>query len=875
MKIHRAAILVAAGFLSILPALPAQDDVLKPFRPGGAPPPEKPAQPSPEEEPKKAQPLKPFKAAEEPPKARPIQEKKPAPAPAPDPAAAPAIPKAKAVAKPEPAEQSQPDSPEPGDIVVKPGVVATSADQVQLQHADRFYSRKMWREAVPEYELYLKQFPRAAAEDRQAAYYRLAECYRQTGSLNSAKANYEAILSKFNAGEFIGYAAYRLATILYEEKDYRGALPIYRRASVRIGQPTLVSAAKFFTARCLEATGQKTEAKVTYEDLSKIVESNPYRDASRLSAGRLLAEGKRRTDAVAWLLPLAKETPNAQIKADAFTRCAQLQFELDQFDLAIESAKAALQLPEAAPWKEDLEVVIFRSLFGKKDYKSVIAKHAAGGANGLNAENRLNALIIVADSDIALGQKDAAMAIYDQIVKDFAGTPQARDASYARLRMLYENGDQRLLDEVNRFLTENPTAPQVERVSLMKAEALFKAGDYQNAVPIYEVIVRKSKNLSGDYRGEAQFKLGWCQMQLRFFQPAIESFNEFIKDNPTHTKLPTAYAQRGSALMQLKQYSAAQKDFEHLTTKYPGSKEREFGLENLALIHGQLGAPGKMASTFEILLRDFPDTSAKAKANYWIGTEAFDRKDYKKAAAPLDASRKLDKEQFFERSSLKLLGCYYSLEDLDATEKEVEYYKANGGKAETPADVIRWLGQKYFERADFEKAAKFLPELVKRKEAGGGDYLLLGRSRVKLGKFSDAVEDFNAYLALVKDPVARIAGLIEKTDALLSMKNWDSAEAAIKEGLTSATEGKYNGELRLRAAEIEAGRGNAAKAIQIFESIPVTLEDDDVNPRAIDRAIDLHKQLGHDDDVKRLDNVLRSRYPEYLQKKKRVQAAAR
>ena len=106
----------------------------------------------------------------------------------------------------------------------------------------------MYQDATQEYQRYLDQFPRTAAADRQAAYYRLAESYRNTGSLNNAKANYETLLSSYPDGEFVGYAAYRLGTILYEEKDYRGALPVYRRASVRLRQPTLIVASKFFDA---------------------------------------------------------------------------------------------------------------------------------------------------------------------------------------------------------------------------------------------------------------------------------------------------------------------------------------------------------------------------------------------------------------------------------------------------------------------------------------------------------------------------------------------------------------------------------------------------------------------------------------------------
>ena len=866
----------------------AQTDLLKPFRPDSAPPSPPPA-PA-EARPGERTPLKPFRAVEEPPKALPVKPKPATEEPPPkavpvkrppaDPPAAviseqlpaettPVRPAATARPAQRPAGTAE-ESPDPGDIVVRPNVAPTAPDQVQLQFADGYYGRKMWRDAAPEYETYLQRYPRSAPADRQAAYYRLAECYRQTGALNNARANYEAILANFSGGEFVGYAAYRLASLLYDDKDYRGALPVYRRASVRLTQPTLVNASKFFTGRCLEAVGQKAEARVQYEDLAGIAEGNPYRDASRLSVGRLLEEGRQKENALKWLLPLAKETSNAQIKADALTRAGLLQIDIGQPGSALETLNAALAMPEAAGMRNDLHVGILRALYEKKDFKGVIARYESGAANELGPEAKLNALVLVANAQRDLGNRDASMAIYDQIVRDYANTPQARDAAYARLVMLYDTGDQRLLEEVNKFLTANPGAPQVERVSLMKAEALFKAGDFENAAPIYEVVVEKSRSLSGEFKGEAAFKLGWCWMQLRQFERAVPTFTAFLKDHPVHPKVPTALAQLGSAQMQQKQYSAAQKTFDELVKKHPKAREREFGLENLALIHGQLGDPANMASTFEVLLRDFPETAAKAKAHYWIGRSAFDAKNFKKAAENLDIARQKDKEQFFERASLAILHSYYNLELIDETEKEIEHYRGNGGTAETPTDVIRWLGQKYFERGDYEKTIKHLAQLVIRKEATAEDFLLLARARAKIQKYREAVESFDSYLAIVQVPVLRVAGLIEKTDAQIGMKEWDAAEKTVKEGLTVATEGKYNGELRLRAAEIEVGRDNIDKALQIFEAIPITLDDDDICPRALERAIALRRGRGEDQEVKRLENQLRSKYPEFLQKKKKL-----
>jgi tetratricopeptide (TPR) repeat protein len=891
--------LVLACLAGLASLVGAQDEVLKPFRPGRAEPARPPANDTPATRPADGTPLKPFRGTEEPPKAQPVKPKPPKPvdveeAPIPKavpvkrpPVGDPAIPPnptkepakepMKEQAPPVPGETPKPaerpsanENPEPGDIVVKPGVTPTTPDQVQLQFADNYYARKQWRDAAPEYETFIQRYPNAPASDRQAAMYRLAEAYRQMGSVNNAKLNYDKLLSTYAGGEFVGYASYRLASLLYDEKQYREALPIYRRASVRLIQPTLVNASKFFVGRCLEAGGQKNDARMQYEVVAGITEGNPYRDASRLSVGRLLEDLKDREAALKWLLPLAKETVNPQIKAEALTRAGLLQLEVGKPDLALETMKTALALPEAAPSRNDLHVGIFKALYEKKDFKGVLERYESGTANELNAESKLNVLVVVANSHRELGQRDASMALYDQISRDYGSTPQARDASYARLVMLYDTGDQRLLEEVNKFLTDNPTAPQADRVSLMKAEALFKAADFENAALAYQEIVEKARGLKGDFKGEAAFKLGWCWMQLRQYEKALPVFTAFLKDYPLHAKVATALAQLGAAQMQLKQYSAAQKTFEELTTKHPKSKEMEFGLENLALIHGQLGDQARMAATFEKLLQTFPESAAKAKAHYWIGRAAFDRKDYKKAAPHLDQARQLDKEQFFKRASVAILICYFNMEQLEATEKEIEFYKSNGGETSTPTEVVRWVGQKYYEQGKYDNAVKHLTQLVVRKEATADDFLLLARARAKMYHYKEAVESFDSYLAIAKEPVLRVAGLIEKTDAQIGLKDWDAAEKTAKDGLVVATEGKYNGELRLRVGEIEVGRGNSTKALQIFEAIPVTLEDDDICPRALERAIQIRRNLGQDQEVKRLENQLRSKYPEYLQKKKKV-----
>lgn len=768
---------------------------------------------------------------------------------------------------PRPVNAAPVDFVDPGDIVIRPGS-ATTPDQVQLQFADNFFSKKQYKEASAEYERYLAEYPATPEPDRQAAYYRLGECYRLTDAVNNARANYESLLSRYSSGDFVGLASYRLAEMLYADKDYIRALPLFRAASVRLTQPTAVNAAKFFVARCLEASSQKSQALPLYEDLAKLTQNNPFQEASRLSVGRIFVDSKRREDALGILIPLSKEAQNPQIKAEAMARVGLTQLEMGKLDSAAETLNAAAAMPDLGAWKGVVHTALYRLLFDRKDFKGVIANYSREGAENISTENKLSILVIVASAHREIGETRDALGIYEQIARDFPGTPSAREAGYERLLILYNTGDTRLLEEVNTYLAANPGAPNIDRVSLMKAEALFKQGDFESAAPIYQIVVDKSHQLTGVHKGEARFKLGWCYVQTGAHDKAIAAFTAFLKDHPTHVKIPTALAQRGAAYMQLKQYPAAQKDFEELARKHPKSKEREYALENLALIQGQLGDNAKMAATFELLLQDYPDTAAKAKAHYWVGRSAFDAKDYKKAATNLDKARQLSKEQYFERSSLAIMGCYYNLEDVDATAKEIESYKTGGGKAATPTDVIRWLALKYSERGANDKAEQYFQEIIARKETMPDDYLQLARSRVKIKKYKEALESFDAYLATINEPAPRARCLIEKADAQLAMQDWPGVEKTIKEALSLQPEGKLNGEARLRAGEAKIGQGNPLDAARIFEGVALTLEDDDVTPRALDKAIQARRQLGATEEVQRLENQLRSKYPEYAQRKK-------
>ena len=316
--------------------------------------------------------------------------------------------------------------------------------------------------------------------------------------------------------------------------------------------------------------------------------------------------------------------------------------------------------------------------------------------------------------------------------------------------------------------------------------------DLGNAAPIYSTL-ELSRQLSGTLKAEALFKLGWCQMEMRVFEQATKAFTACIDGYPTHKLIPSALLQRGIAWQSQKNLGAALADYSDIVKKFPQAKEREMAIQQKALILGQQGDNAAMADTFKLLLKDYPKTSARAQADYWIGSAAFDAKNYKDAVPPLEEARKLDKEQFGEKTSIRLLQSYYYLEDKVGTAREVDSYSKEG-KTKVPAEILRWLGTELHKGGAFQSAEKYLLLLTPRDEVTPDDFLLLGRCQHEQEKDQEAVGSFGSYLQTVKQPTLRASGLLTLAKSQLALKALDAAQKSVDEALTLQPEGDLNGE---------------------------------------------------------------------------------
>src|SRR5437764_10921527 len=126
-----------------------------------------------------------------------------------------------------------------------------------------------------------------------------------------------------------------------------------------------------------------------------------------------------------------------------------------------------------------------------------------------------------------------------------------------------------------------------------------------------------------------------------------------------------------------------------------------------------------MAQTIQQQLKEYPKSSAVAQANYYIGKAAFDSKDYKHAIPSLDAARRLNREQYYNLATLRIILAHYYLHDRKTTTTEVDGFLAAGDKTTIPPEVLEWLGIEYYNDKNYILAEKYLGVLARIENPAG------------------------------------------------------------------------------------------------------------------------------------------------------------
>ncbi len=759
-----------------------------------------------------------------------------------------------------------------------------------LSYADLLFSKEQYALAAQQYQTFIREKPESP--NLQAAWFRLGECYLKVNQPDDAVTTFNFLVNQYKRGPFVGSAAYRLAVLRFNAKDYRNAAAFFKVSKDELEDANAKIQAQFYYARSLQLTSQAREALANYDQVlaAKPAAENPFHERGLLESARLLYEIGEKEKALERFQTVAKTGTTPEFKEEAIVRAGLLAAEAGQPELSETLLAEALKLPPQSPWKSLAETGAIFNAFARGEHDRVIALYNTGQTDTNQNESRAKMLLVVGHSFRIQGDLESALRLYTLVESKYPNDPEGIEAGYRKLQILHQQGSPGLPAAAKAFAEKqrrvDAESSFIDMAWLMAAEWHFSqaensaSGDgsefakkhYGDAAAAYKKV--RPEKVDKKYEEARLYKQGWAEIESDQTGEGILTLSRFIQQQSQSPLASSALAKRAMAYQAQEDHQFALGDYLEIAKRYPDSPELEFSLQQIALIYAHLRKIPEMIQGYQNLLAKFPETEGAGEAHYWIGIGQFDTEDFAAAVESLKKARELD-PTLDDKATFRIAIAHYQLDQIDALAVEAKRYLKNAPaepapdapvRSELPPQVLEHLGRQLAAAGKYEDAEFFLTALTdpsKPEKTAASVWRILGQARAQLKKHQEAIAAFDQYLLQTDRPSERAAAYLDRGVAQLCLGDHAAARESAQESLRSQKEGRTNAEARLLLGDIAAASGNLSEAVKDYLVVSQIFMDPEITPKALTKAINAYRTLGDQAKAQELTQELSRSYPEY------------
>jgi len=592
-----------------------------------------------------------------------------------------------------------------------------------------FLSYRDYKQAMEVIEKMSNKTPAIRETYQKVAYLRGLQAL-QLGNSAEAKKYLDVSLVDAPNAEYRALATYWLGDLAHREKDYNGSIRQMNQFLTQAkSMRNLPDESSLFTANYLQG----------YNYLKQ----ENYNAA--LGFFREAADGIKRNRTF-----IKNEAVRDQVLGDATMRAADCLFKRNLYNDAIKLYDEAINARYKGFEYAIYQKAIIEGLRGRPTDKILALDRLV--KEFPNSEFADDALLAMGSTYQDMGQLNQAVTPLRQLVTNYKGKSDLINQALLRLGLISYN-QANLEGAINYYkqvFSNNPD-PNEAALALAALEEIY-VGDmgkpdayfaFLETIPGYKV-----DNIAKD---SISYKAALTQFENGNYPRAVESYSDYLRKYPNGIYVIDAYFQRGESYAVQKQYSAALKDYEFVVGRGQNrhylkaldkasiiayNHEKDFNksydlytkLEAAATsaemrFEAQLGAlrsayrigNAQAVATYanKVATNPAATPAQAATANFYIGKQAYDKKDFNAALASFqEVVRLSDNEQTAEARYL-IADIYYQRRDLNkAQELCISANRESSAYPYWVAKTVILLSDVFLEKGELQNARAVLEAVL-------------------------------------------------------------------------------------------------------------------------------------------------------------------
>lgn len=764
-----------------------------------------------------------------------------------------------------------------------PGLVVINPAAEKFDAAMAAFTAGRYADAVTAFSSFIAAYPQD--RHREEALYRLAESYRSLGRTDDALAAYTYLVQNYPEGPLRMSGELRRGAILFDSGKFTDAIvPLQLVSTKATGE--IQQAANDLLGRCYLATQKEADGRAL---LQSLVDQQPpgkfAGDAAQALAELDDSQGKYADALALWQKVLALST-DPMIQAVAAARGGWSAIEAKKPDDAEKLFRTSRKLGGSPESRKLANTGLLRILFQKKHYSEWLEIYTSSSKATPpelldNAKEEI--LYDLGHVQFSLKHWKESVAAFDAYLAAFPAQDASVTAAYERFLAQAQIDSTQIPANAEAYLSAWPKSPYRVRVQLLEAQELAHQKKFTESLPLWESLAKEPASDNWPHQ-DILLQLARTYDTLNNFAKAATAYQAYLDDVASHPagkpKLADTVrvqARLAVCLQKSNQLMAATDAWKTVQSIAPaGSPERQMALESLGLIYAR-GGPSQaadMVSTFQALLKEFPQSSLAPLAAFTVGDSLFRNRDYAGAEPLLLKARNGDAKTWMQPATQRLVLGAFGMKDYDKTVAYLKEYDTLPLPADPqaqlsarlPAALFYWLAEAARKSGNWADAETYYTRVTKHPDPGellAPAWWQLGDVQSQRKEWPQAVASYEKYRQLKPDAKDATTVLLALGKAQLGAKNYDAAKELGNQALLQEPEGPNSAAARMLLGETAFAAGNYAEAARMFGTLAVLFDSPPLGPQAMSRAADSYEKAGDAKSAAQWRQKLKDKYPQF------------